>query len=525
MASCTPSLLVSWLSAGMMLFIACTTPPSSVPTKIPATSPSLPWVQKITLDGRLTDWRGQGLNAVISADEVGHVDTADLSAEIWLGWQPEGVYLALRVKDDHWVAHDAPLWAQDALEVFVAPTPNSRHLRQYVIAPGMTPAFSTPRVDRLDHFTGEHLRNVKTVSVDGRRYKEGYVLEAMLPFADMGLHPRQGADIAISLAFRDKDAQEEIRVYPLHPHPSTYLNHGAMFRLRLTGPGETWLPVSRLTLVDEQRYEGKVYLAGAPPPLQVFAGDHVVAKAAFKEARGIHVARFEVDRAAIPVKVDSLRLEIGGIRQYAVHRADLPWRYEALPPPHRFEEEVRLLERMDSAELIPGGLLFVGSSSIRLWLTLPEDFPERQVRNRGFGGATTEDVLHFYDRLVLPYQPDTIVYFAGVNDLDQGADPSEVADHVQAFLTKTHQQLPQTHIVLLSLTVNLKNQSRADLFHQTNELLQQLATQDDATTYVDVITPTLDSVGHPLPELFRIDSIHLNPEGYRRWVESVSLFL
>jgi hypothetical protein len=36
-------------------------------------------------------------------------------------------------------------------------------------------------------------------------------------------------------------------------------------------------------------------------------------------------------------------------------------------------------------------VLFVGSSSIRFWKSLPKDFPKYHVINRGFGGSQIED--------------------------------------------------------------------------------------------------------------------------------------
>ena len=53
----------------------------------------------------------------------------------------------------------------------------------------------------------------------------------------------------------------------------------------------------------------------------------------------------------------------------------------------------------------------VGSSSIRFWRTLKQDFPDRTVINRGFGGSTVWEVDHYFDRVVAPYKPKEIVFY------------------------------------------------------------------------------------------------------------------
>src|SRR5437773_482564 len=71
-----------------------------------------------------------------------------------------------------------------------------------------------------------------------------------------------------------------------------------------------------------------------------------------------------------------------------------------------FEAEIRAFEAADAkARPAPGGVLFVGSSSIRLWKTLAEDFSGVPVINRGFGGSQVRHSTLYADRIVLPYKP------------------------------------------------------------------------------------------------------------------------
>src|SRR5687767_9928277 len=56
-----------------------------------------------------------------------------------------------------------------------------------------------------------------------------------------------------------------------------------------------------------------------------------------------------------------------------------------------------------------GGVLFVGSSSIRLWDNLETDFHDAPVIKRGFGGSRLTDCVKFMDRLVIKYQPRMVM--------------------------------------------------------------------------------------------------------------------
>src|SRR5213083_239756 len=113
----------------------------------------------------------------------------------------------------------------------------------------------------------------------------------------------------------------------------------------------------------------------------------------------------------------------------------------------RFHDEIEAFARSDRTNPPPqGAVLFIGSSSIRLWKTLAEDFPRHQVINRGFGGSQIIDSVNYAERIVLPYKPRLIVLYAGGNDLNDGKPPQQVFADYQAFVTKVHARLPDTRI-------------------------------------------------------------------------------
>src|SRR4051794_27973675 len=99
-----------------------------------------------------------------------------------------------------------------------------------------------------------------------------------------------------------------------------------------------------------------------------------------------------------------------------------------------FEKEVAGLEAaMKKANPAPGGVLFYGSSSIRLWKSVKDDFPGLNVINHGFGGSTCPDAIKYFDRLVVPVRPSTIVFYEGDNDLGKGRTAEQLFADYQAF--------------------------------------------------------------------------------------------
>src|SRR5262249_32964035 len=110
-----------------------------------------------------------------------------------------------------------------------------------------------------------------------------------------------------------------------------------------------------------------------------------------------------------------------------------------LPPPSsgdvvRWEKDIAAFEAADRSNRPPGGaILFTGISSIRRWTNLAETFPEFQVINRGFGGSQTADSVAFVDRIVTPYHPREIIFYAGGNDINAKKTPEQVAADFEAF--------------------------------------------------------------------------------------------
>ena len=183
-----------------------------------------------------------------------------------------------------------------------------------------------------------------------------------------------------------------------------------------------------------------------------------------------------------------------------------------------WEPEIRAFERADSLNTAPqGGVVFTGSSSIRMWTSLAADFPGITVLNRGFGGSEIADATHFADRIVLKYHPRTVVLYAGDNDINNGRTPAEVVAAFQAFVARVRRDLPRASIVFISIKPSPSRWALAEPMRQANAAIRKICAETPGLAYVDVFAPMLTPVGLPRPELFRPDSLHMTPAGYALW--------
>lgn len=193
---------------------------------------------------------------------------------------------------------------------------------------------------------------------------------------------------------------------------------------------------------------------------------------------------------------------------------------------NRFEKEIAAYEAADRKSLPePGGVLFYGSSSVRLWKTLKEDYVGLSVFNRGFGGSTAADALLYAERIVLPCRPGTIVFYEGDNDLQKGRTPDQILSDYQSFARLVHTALPETRILFVSVKPSPKRLELLPIQRKVNEMTSAwiAKVKDPRLGFVDVFNPMLDRDGRPRTELFGPDRLHMSRDGYKLWADIIGL--
>lgn len=192
---------------------------------------------------------------------------------------------------------------------------------------------------------------------------------------------------------------------------------------------------------------------------------------------------------------------------------------------NRYEQAIQKFEEQDRENPpAEGGVLFVGSSSIRFW-KLDKSFPELGATNRGFGGSHIADSIHFAERIVLKYKPQTILMYAGDNDIAAGKSVDEVVDDFETFANIVHQALPDTQLMYIAIKPSISRWKLVDRIKEANEQIEAYTEQHDYLEYIDIFTPMLGPDGKPREELFIGDGLHLNAKGYALWTSIIEPLL
>ncbi|RYG36864.1 hypothetical protein EON81_08465 [bacterium] len=187
-----------------------------------------------------------------------------------------------------------------------------------------------------------------------------------------------------------------------------------------------------------------------------------------------------------------------------------------------FEGEIKKMEEGDAKSTpAKGGIVFVGSSSIRMWDTLKTDFPGLNVLNRGFGGSQISDSVHYADRIVTKYEPKMVVFFAGTNDLASGKTPETVLSDYKAFVGKVRAKLPEVPIAFLSITPAPSRWNNLQNVIKANTLVHEYSKSEKNLQFVNVFFKMLTETAAPRPELFLDDQLHMKRAGYEIWVDAV----
>jgi len=192
------------------------------------------------------------------------------------------------------------------------------------------------------------------------------------------------------------------------------------------------------------------------------------------------------------------------------------------PTTARWEPAIRTFEAADKTNPPPrNAVLFIGSSSIRLWTNLAQAFPGHTVINRGFGGSELSDSVAFADRIVVPYKPKLILLYAGDNDIASGKSPQRVLDDFKAFVTRIHASLPRTRIAYIAIKPCPARERFLEQVKTTNRLIQEYAASDKRLLFIDIFTPMLTNEGRPRADLCIRDGLHPNAQGYALWASII----
>jgi lysophospholipase L1-like esterase len=171
----------------------------------------------------------------------------------------------------------------------------------------------------------------------------------------------------------------------------------------------------------------------------------------------------------------------------------------------------------------PGGIVFTGASSIRLWDTLVAEMKPLDVINRGFGGSQYTDLNQYAKRIVIAYRPRAVVAYEGDNDLAAGSPktPEMVASDAREFVKIVHSELPETWIYIMSIKPSYLRWNEWPKMKAANKLIQDFAKTQDRVQYIDVATPMFYAQEKPPRDLFVEDGLHPTAKCYALWTSII----
>ncbi|MHA8065910.1 GDSL-type esterase/lipase family protein [Aquirufa sp. ROCK2-A2] len=193
---------------------------------------------------------------------------------------------------------------------------------------------------------------------------------------------------------------------------------------------------------------------------------------------------------------------------------------------NKFEAEIKAYEKQDSVAMPKTKqILFLGSSSFRLWKTFDQDLKGLPVFNRGFGGSTLEDALYYFDRMVVKYQPSWIFLYEGDNDLAKGQSPEFIEKEFVEFSERLSKKLPKTKLVFVAARPSLARVGMVDNQKDLNKRIEQLVSGKKNLYYLDMHSPFYLADGTLMQDIFVADKLHLNEKGYQIFASKIRTFI
>ena len=185
------------------------------------------------------------------------------------------------------------------------------------------------------------------------------------------------------------------------------------------------------------------------------------------------------------------------------------------------------IARLDSLNQMqkksPQSILFVGSSSIRLWDDIEEDMSPYPVIRRGYGGASYVDVAYYIKELVYPHQFKALVLFAG-NDIwgsDSDRSPKEIGRLLNHCIKNVRKRFANKPIFVIEITHVPKRSHLIFEIDAANQVLEKVCQRHEMVHFIPTKQIYLTPEGKIDGTLFRNDQIHQNEVGYKKWTEII----
>ena len=195
----------------------------------------------------------------------------------------------------------------------------------------------------------------------------------------------------------------------------------------------------------------------------------------------------------------------------------------------KWEPDIRQFERLDATETYdPHAVMFVGSSSIRLWKTIAEDMKPYPVIQRGISGTTLTDINYYLNRIITPkHQFDAVVVYVG-NDIHGGKTdktPKEVLKLFQQTVKIIRRDHKTEPIFFVEIYPTPKRWAVWNNQKEANARIKKYCRKKKNLEFIDLADYCMDNFKQPRKEIYQNDGLHFNQAGYAIWNQQIKASL
>lgn len=190
-----------------------------------------------------------------------------------------------------------------------------------------------------------------------------------------------------------------------------------------------------------------------------------------------------------------------------------------------WQTEIDSFDKLNGANPLQDGILFTGSSSIRMWKDPAKDFNNPKILNRGFGGSQIIDLIENFDKVILKYHPQKIVIYSGDNDIEEGKSAEIVFGDFCVLYGMIKAKLPNVEVYYIAIKPSLNRWAKVTEIKKANTMINEYLNAKSNAAFVDIFSPMIDFTGKPSEKWFMEDGLHMTDEGYQLWIKILAPYI
>ncbi len=190
-----------------------------------------------------------------------------------------------------------------------------------------------------------------------------------------------------------------------------------------------------------------------------------------------------------------------------------------------WQSEIDAFDKLDGVNPLQDGILFTGSSSIRMWKDPAKDFNNPKILNRGFGGSQIIDLIENFDPVILKYHPQKIVIYSGDNDIQEGKSAEIIFGDFCVLFGMIKAKLPNAQVYYIAIKPSLNRWNKVIEMQKANTMIHEYLNTKSTAAFVDIFSPMIDITGKPSDKWFMEDGLHMTDEGYQLWTKILAPYI